>query len=150
MVDDGLQFLGQGAIEYLFFALPVEFKAAAVEEKPVQAKSLLYFAVQGKITVAGVAQKRVTDACEVCADLMHAAGFQLDFDQIVTDVMLLHAVVGDGFFGVLVVLPHLHLAALGGIGASQLFADGSLVFRKVSLDECEVVLVHFVFANHAG
>ena len=89
------------------------------------------------------------DACEVGADLVHAAGLELDLYEVVAFVVLLDAVMRDGFLRVLAGFADLHLAALRGVGAGERFRNRPLVFFQVALDEREVELFDFVFAYHA-
>ena len=90
------------------------------------------------------------NACEVCTNLVHAARFELDFYEVIAFVMLLDAVMRDGFLCVFVILADEHLAALGAIGAQKRFVDGTAVFFEVAFDERKVEFVHNMFANHAG
>ena len=92
----------------------------------------------------------MSDACKMCADLVHAARFELDFHEIVAFVMLLDAVMRDGLLCVFVILADEHFAALGAVCAQERFADGAAVFLEVAFDERKVELVHDMFANHAG
>ena len=89
-----MQFLGERAIENNLVAVPGEFQSAAVQEKSVQAELFFDIAIECEISVTGIAQERVPDACEVGANLVHAACFELDFYEVVAFVMLLDAVVG--------------------------------------------------------
>ena len=116
----------------------------------MQSELFFDFAVERKIAVAGVAEERVTDACEMGADLVHAARFELDFYQVVAFVMLLDSVVGDCLLGILAGFSDFHFATLGGVGASERFVYGSLVFFEVAFDERVIEFVDFVFANHAS
>ena len=111
---------------------------------------LFDFAVERKIAVTRIAEKRVPDASEMRADLVHAAGLELDFHEIVAFVMLLDAVMRDGLLCVFVILADEHLAALGAVCAQERFVDGAAVFLEVAFDERKVELVYDMFANHAG
>ena len=90
------------------------------------------------------------DACKMCADLVHAARFELDFHEIVAFVMLLDAVMRDGLLCVFVILTDEHFAALSAVCAQERFADGAAVFLEVAFHERKVELVYDMFANHAG
>ena len=150
LLDDVLQFLRERAIKDLAFALPYEFKPATVQEEPVQPERFLCLAVEREIAVAGVAQERVADACEVGADLVHASGLELDFHEVVAFVVLFDAVVRDGLLRVLAGFADLHLGSLGRVGAGETLVDGAFFLFQVALDERKVELFHFVFANHAS
>ena len=88
-----------------------------MQEKAIQSVLFLEFPIQGKIPVAGVSQEGVSDTGEVGPDLVHAARFQVDFYQVVAFVMLFDAVVGNGFFPVLVI--DLHFGAPGIVCARK-------------------------------
>ena len=126
-----LQFLGQGAFLDRILALPRVFQAAAMQKQPVQSVLFLEFTIQGEISITGISQERVPDACEVCPDLVHTARFQVDFYQVVAVVVFFDAIMGDGLFPFLV---YLHLGALGVVRAGEGGFDGSFFFFEVSFD----------------
>ena len=128
-------------------ALPVKFQAAAVQKQAIQSELLFDFSVERKVSVTRIAQKRVPDACEMGADLVHASRFEFYFHKVVAFVMLLDAVMRDGFLRFVAFLPDEHFAALGAVSAQKRFVDGAAVFFEVAFDERKVIFVDFMFAD---
>lgn len=66
-----------------------------MQKQPLDPEFLFEIPVECEISIAGVAQKRVSNAGKVRANLVHPSCFQADFDQVVAVEVLLDRVVGD-------------------------------------------------------
>ena len=147
LLDDRAEFRGKRGFHDDMFPFPFEFEPRAVKEQPFQSEFLFEFPVEREVPVTRVPDERMSDAFEVRADLVHPPRFEIDFHKVVAIQMFLDRVMGNG--GNARCRSRFHFGSGLGIRAFERRLDGAAFPFEVSLDQCEIRFLNFVFAEHS-